>query len=160
MAGVFRHSQEAQRAPAKAGALFFNSTHWKSLPRVESLSYKRSCVQSPVRQDAEGSSPKARILLHFPRPPTREQRPQVLREATGLLDPQYWCPCAVVFLHMEAGWPERKFSLLFLIDERRKMSLSHWNQPFFKMLVYWIHSTVTVHKSPGAVGLERRWCCF
>lgn len=130
MAGVFRHSHEAQRAPARAAALFFNSTYWKSLPRVESLSYKRSCVQSPMRQDAEGSSPKARILLHFPGHPPgsrglrfslKQQDFQIL--STGDMEEGVWCPCVVVFLHMEAGWPVRKFSLLFLINNRSKMSL-------------------------------------
>lgn len=33
---------------------------------VTSQSHKRSCVPSPVRQAAEGSSPKAKVLQNFP----------------------------------------------------------------------------------------------
>lgn len=119
MAGIFKRSQEALQAPAE-------TTSWKAFPRVKTRiehgAHTKDPVFNPQRADTVGHPhhPRLGFSRHFPAIGQGAERPQVLLEGTGLLDPQCWrhgrgwsvalnrlCSC-----HVPAMWkpqqPERK----------------------------------------------------
>lgn len=73
-----------------------HSTSWKAFPRVKTRiehgAHAKDPVFNPQRADTVGNPrhPRSGFSRHFPAIGQGAERPQVLLEGTGLLDPQCW----------------------------------------------------------------------